>query len=684
MRKPFAVAVLSALASSAINADEGMWTFDNVPTQRIQDQFGVQIDDRWLDRVRLATVRLAGCTASFVSQEGLILTNHHCITRCLAENSTKEKSLLDDGFIARSREGEISCPTQVADVLVAMSDVTDKVAAATTGLDEKAANDARRQARTRLEQSCEAETGLKCQTVSLYNGGQYFLYQYRRYTDIRLVFAPEAGIAAFGGDPDNFQFPRWCLDMAFLRAYENGEPVAINEPLRFNFAGPTADELVFVSGHPGSTDRLLTVSQLQALRDTVMPQSLLRASELRGRYIQFSKQGDEQRRIVADTLSGLENGIKVRRKLLDALLNENLMQTKRDAEAALRRAASQDARLADLGDPWSEIAAAVEAARDTELDYTFIEGGAGFNSQLFRMARALWRAAEERSKPNDQRLREYTDASLPRLRQQVTAAAPIYPEVEALTLSFGFERMREWLGPDHPIVRQLLTQDSPDGLAEKLIAGTRLMDPTERVRLWDASLEELRASQDPFIKLARDIDRAARGVRKQREDEIDAVIADAEERIARARFTLFGTEVYPDATFTLRLNFGTVRGWRERGRQIEPFTRLETAFARATGEAPFAIPASWLARRDRLNPDTPFNLSTNNDIVGGNSGSPLLNAQAEIVGLIFDGNIHSISGSYGFDPIMNRSVAVHPAIMKAALEEVYEADAILSELNAQP
>ena len=684
MRKPFAVAVLSALASSAINADEGMWTFDNVPTQRIQDQFGVQIDDRWLDRVRLATVRLAGCTASFVSREGLILTNHHCITRCLAENSTKEKSLLDDGFIARSRDGEISCPTQVADVLVAMSDVTDKIAEATTGLDEKAANDARRQARTRLEQSCETETGLKCQTVSLYNGGQYFLYQYRRYTDIRLVFAPEAGIAAFGGDPDNFQFPRWCLDMAFLRAYENGEPVAINEPLRFKFAGPTADELVFVSGHPGSTDRLLTVSQLNALRDTVMPQSLLRASELRGRYIQFSKQGDEQRRIVADTLSGLENGIKVRRKLLDALLNENLMQTKRDAEAALRRAAAQDARLADLGDPWSEIALAVEAARDTELDYTFIEGGAGFNSQLFRMARALWRAAEERSKPNDQRLREYTDASLPRLRQQVTAAAPIYPEVEALTLSFGFERMREWLGPDHPIVRQLLTQDSPDGLAEKLIAGTRLMDAAERARLWDASLEELRASQDPFIKLARDIDQAARSVRKQREDEIDAVIADAEERIARARFTLFGTEVYPDATFTLRLNFGTVQGWRERGRQIEPFTRLETAFARATGEAPFAIPASWLARRDRLNPDTPFNLSTNNDIVGGNSGSPLLNAQGEIVGLIFDGNIHSISGSYGFDPIMNRSVAVHPAIMKTALEEVYEADAILRELNAQP
>ena len=683
MRNRIAVVLLTALLSAAAHADEGMWTFDNVPTQRLAERYGVKIDQAWLDRVRLATVRLAGCTASFVSQEGLILTNHHCITRCLAENSTKEKNLLDDGFIARHRDKEISCPTQVADVLVAMRDITTDISTMTEGLDEKAANEARKQARTRLEQTCESETDLKCQTVSLYNGGQYFLYQYRRYTDVRLVFAPEAGIAAFGGDPDNFQFPRWCLDMAFLRAYENGEAVTISEPLRINFAGPTAGELVFVSGHPGSTDRLLTVSQLQALRDTVMPQSLLRASELRGRYIQFSKQGEAERRIVADTLSGLENGIKVRRKLLDALLNEDLMQTKREAEAALRAAAAKDPTLVNLGDPWTEIANAVEAARDTELDYPFLEGGAGFNSQLFRMARAIWRAAEERSKPNEQRLREYTDASLPRLRQQLAASAPIYPELETLTLSFGFERMREWLGPDHPVVRQLLTSDSPDGLAEKLVQNTRLTDPTERLKWWDASIEELRASDEPFIQLAREVDQTARRLRKQREDEIDAVITDAEERIARARFALFGTEVYPDATFTLRLNFGTVQGWRDRGQDIQPFTRLETAFARATGEAPFAIPSSWQQKREELNPDTPFNLSTNNDIVGGNSGSPLLNAQGEIVGLIFDGNIHSISGSYGFDPVMNRSVAVHPAIMQTALEQVYQAQSLLHEINAR-
>ena len=681
MKSRIVVAILAALPVLAAHADEGMWTFDNFPAQRVAQQYGVTIDQPWLDRVRLATVRLAGCTASFVSEDGLILTNHHCITRCLAENSSKEKSLLDDGFLAREREDEISCPTQIADVLVAMDNVTARISAATAGLDERAANEARKQIRTRLEQTCESETGLKCQTVSLYNGGQYFLYQYRRYTDIRLVFAPEAGIAAFGGDPDNFQFPRWCLDMAFLRAYENGQPVAIEQPLRFNFAGPAANEFVLVAGHPGSTDRLLTVSQLQALRDVVMPQSLLRASELRGRYIQFAKQGEAERRIVADTLSGLENGIKVRRKLLDALLNEDLMQGKREAERALREAASNDPRFADLGDPWAEIAAATQASRDSDLEYTFIEGAAGFNSQLFRMARVLWRAAEERSKPNEQRLREFTEAALPRLQQQLAASTPIYPELETLTLSFGFERMREWLGPDHPVVRQILTAHSPDSLAERLLADTRLTDPSERMRLWGASLDELRASQDPFIRLARDIDATARALRQQRENEIDAVIASAEERIARARFMLYGTEVYPDATFTLRLNYGTVQGWRERGREIEPFTRLATAFERATGQEPFALPASWLQRQSQLDPATPFNLSTNNDIIGGNSGSALLNAQGEIVGLIFDGNIHSISGAYGFDKTLNRSVSVHPAIMQLALREVYQADHLLKEIQ---
>jgi len=354
--------LLTATATAA-HADEGMWTYDNFPTAQVKQQYGATIDGAWLDRVREASVRLAGCSASFVSPEGLILTNHHCITACLAENSSKEKSLLDDGFVARERREEIACRTQVADVLVGMENVTDKVEAATRGLDERAANEARKRALTGLEQACEKDTGLKCQAVALYNGGQQFLYRYQRYTDVRLVFAPETDIAAFGGDPDNFQFPRWCLDMGLLRAYENGKPVTVARPLRINFNGPKAGELVLVSGHPGSTDRLLTVDQLLALRNDELPPSLLRSNELRGRYIEFAKKGDAERRITADTLFGLENGIKVRRKQLDALLDESMMADKRAKEAELRARVAADPSFAGFGDPWADIAAANARAR---------------------------------------------------------------------------------------------------------------------------------------------------------------------------------------------------------------------------------------------------------------------------------------------------------------------------------
>jgi hypothetical protein len=677
-----AVALTAALlTATATHADEGMWTYDNFPTAKVKAQYGVNIDGAWLDRVREASVRLSGCSASFVSPEGLILTNHHCITACLSENSSKEKSLLDDGFVARERREEIPCRTQVADVLVGMENVTDKVEAATRGLDERAANEARKRAITGLEQACEKTTGLKCQAVALYNGGQQFLYRYKRYTDVRLVFAPETGIAAFGGDPDNFQFPRWCLDMGLLRAYENGKPVTVARPLRINFDGPKAGELVLVSGHPGSTDRLLTVDQLLALRNDELPPSLLRSNELRGRYIEFAKKGDAERRITADTLFGLENGIKVRRKQLDALLDEGMMAGKRTQEAELRAKVAADRSFAGFGDPWADIAAANARARDIDTELGYLEGGAGFQSRLFRVARTLVRGAEERTKPNGERLREFTDAQLPRVQQQLAAATPVYPEVERLTMSFGLERMREWLGPDHAVVRKLLAKDSPDSLAASLVDGSKLADPAVRMALWNGGAAAIAASDDPMIKLAREIDGPARALRKRYEDEVQAPTAAAEEKIARARFKVYGTEVYPDATFTLRLNYGTVQGWVEKGSPVEPFTRLGRAFERATGQPPFNVPASWERARGKLDLSTPFNLSSNNDIIGGNSGSPLLNARGEVVGLIFDGNIHSISGSFWFDTVKNRAVAVHPAIMREALRKVYDAPTLLKELG---
>jgi hypothetical protein len=667
-----------------------MWTFDNFPAAALKAQHGATVDMAWLDRVRLATVRLSGCTGSFVSKDGLILTNHHCVATCLDQLSTKEDNLLEKGVLVRDRGQERRCPTQIADVLVASENVTDKLSAAVKGLGEKAANDARKQTLTRFEQTCEEaskrERGgpFKCEAVSLYNGGQHFIYKYKRYTDIRMVFAPEANIAAFGGDPDNFQYPRWCLDMSVMRAYENGKPVATPNYLKVNFAGPSAGDVVFVSGHPGSTDRLLTVSQLLEQRNVDLPDWLLRNSELRGRLLQFGKADAEAERIVSDSLQGLENSIKVRRKQLDALLDDRLMERKRTDEADLRARVGANAELKSrTGTAWADIERALTVERSMYFPYTQLEAAAAFNSRLFRMARSLIRGTAEREKPNDQRLREYVDARLPRLEQQLAAEVPFYPQLDIATLAFSLERMRELLGPDHPTVRQLLTKDSPDSLARRLINESKLHDAAVRTALWKGGSSAVAKSTDPMIVLARMLDPEARALRKRYEDEVEAPMNVAEERIAAARFAVFGTSVYPDATFTLRLNFGTVQGWKENGADVQPFTRLSKAFERSTGAEPFLIPASWEASKSQLDMNTPFNLSTNSDIVGGNSGSALINVKGEIVGLMFDGNIHSISGAYWFDTEKNRAVAVHPAIMREGLTKVYKAQALLNELQGK-
>src|ERR1700733_1508940 len=635
---------LALLVSIPAFGDGGMWTFDNFPQQLVKTKYGVDIDAAWLERVRTATIRLSNCTASFVSATGLILTNHHCAEACLDDHSTAERNLVRDGFVARSREEELKCGTQIADVLMETQNVTAQVSAALNGLDEKAANDKRKQTLTQLEQQCEGDSRhgkfgpLKCESVDLYQGGQYWLYKYRRYDDVRLVFSPEDGIAAFGGDPDNFQFPRWCLDMAVLRAYgHDGKPAATPNFLAIRPQGPESGDVVFVSGHPGTTDRLLTVAQLETLRDLDLPRYLLRASELRGRYIQFGKSGAEAARIVEDPLNSLENSIKVRRKQLDALLDDRLLQAKREEEKALRdKLAAQAPLAAQIGDPWADSARAQVQVHELYLPYTYLEQAVGFHTQLFRYSR---------------------------------------------TLVFGRERMREWLGPDAPIVRQLLVKDSPDTLAARVVEGSKLGDPQVRKQLWDGGAAAVDAPNDPMIELARAVDAPARAVRKRYEDEVEAPEQAAAEKIARARFAIYGTSLPPDATFTLRLNFGTVTGWREGGREIEPFTHLRALFERATDQDPFRVPDSWNAARGQLDMDTRFNLSTSSDIVGGNSGSPLTGRNGRIVGLMFDGNIHSIAGSYWYDPELNRAVAVDPTIMLEGLRKVYKAQALLTELG---
>ena len=676
--------VLVFLAALPAFADEGMWTFDNFPSSTVRQSYGADITPAWLDHVRLSTVRLSNCTASFVSPEGLLLTNHHCVETCLAELSTKNMSLVELGFAAADRNAEPRCPAQLADVLVGTENVTDIVAKAIAGLNDAASNKARKRTLTILEQACEqasakAKSGrLRCQAVTLYQGGQYFIYKYKRYDDVRLVFAPEAGIASFGGDPDNFQFPRWSLDFSVLRAYENGKPAVTADYLRINFSGPIDGQPVFVAGHPGSTARLQTRAQLEFDRDLPLPTTLMRAAELRGRFIQFGTGNPADKRIVLAPLNNLQNAIKVRRKQLDALNDDALLISKSDAEEKLRASAN----LGDP-DPWQGIASATRLERVLYLPYAFLEGGAGFNSGLFRDARLLVRGSEERTKPNVDRLREFTDASLPLIQRELFASVPVYPELEVLTLSFSLERMREWLGPDDPVVRRLLSKESPESLATRLIAETQLDDANVRKQLWQGGKAAVAASLDPMVGFARAVDADARDIRKRYEDEVEAPIAAAARRIAAARFREYGTNVYPDATFTLRLNYGTVQGWTENGSIVEPFTYLGRAFERATGASPFEMPARWIKAKDQLDMRTPFCISTNNDIVGGNSGSPLIDRDGNIVGLMFDGNIHSIAGHYWFNAANNRAIAVHPAIIREALHKVYAATALLIELGAK-
>ncbi len=682
------VSLLVAAIAPLSHADEGMWTFDHFPSDKVKSRYGVVIDSAWLEKVRLATVRLSNCTGSFVSANGLVLTNHHCAAACLDELSTPEHSLLAEGFVARTHDDERKCPRQIADVLIESENVTAQINAAIKGLNALTANDARRKASTSLEEQCEAASRrngmpLKCEAVTLYGGGQYFLYKYKRYTDLRLVFAPESAIAAFGGDPDNFQFPRWCLDMSVLRVYENDRPINPQAFLRVNFNGAQPDELVFVPGHPGSTQRSMTVDQLIDRRNA-LPATLLRSSELRGRYLQFAKLGTEQNRIVQERLQTLENGIKVRRKQLDALLDERMMAAKRKEEAIFRSLVAKRRKLAiQTGSAWDDIEHADRIGAALELPYSQLEGALGFQSQLFGYARTLARGAVERAKPNTERLKEFADARLLRIEQQLQAATPVYADLETLTLSFSLERMRELLGPDHEIVRMLLSKDSPDSLAARLVGGSKLSDPNVRMALWQGGAAAIEASNDPMIQLARSIDDDARVIRKQVEDQVEAPVRAATERIAAARFAIYGTNLYPDATFTLRLNYGTVRGWKEGIESVAPLTRLSRLFERATGTDPFRLPERWAAAKDQLDPETPFNMATTNDIIGGNSGSALVNAKGELVGLIFDGNVHAIGGALWYDSEKNRAVAVHPAIIQVALEQVYRADKLAKELRGE-
>ncbi len=683
--------LLAALGAGTTRAEEGMWPPQLLESEAQRTQHGVELAPEWLDRVRNASVRLTNCSATFVSPDGLLLTNEHCVRNCLAERSSRRQNLITDGYLAPTRDREAPCNSQVADVLLDTEDVTATIEAATRNLNAQAANAARKKTLTHLEQACRERTRtanpdaqVRCESVALYSGGQYYIYRYRRFADLRLVFAPELAVAGFGGDPDNFQYPRWDLDVALLRAYDdNGVAAHTPDFLHLDFAGPKSGEAVFVVGNPGSTYRHLTIAQLLEMRDVDLPHAILRDAELRGRLLQFSRLARTNERIAQTPLLSLENSLKVRRLQLDALHDTDRFERLRREETEQRaRFASQARAGRDARDPWELIAQAQQAKRQLYLPHFYIETGAGFNSVLFTYARTLVRSVEERGKPNDERLREYTDSALARLEQILRSDMPVYPDLEELTLSFSLARMREFLGPDQPLVRRLLANDSPESLAHKLVAGSRLAKPAFRMQLWDADTAAVNASRDPMIELARGIDQEARALRRRYEDEVEAPVQMASEQIARARFAASGASAYPDANFTLRVNAGSVQGWREDDMPVAPFTQLGGLFGRVSGYEPFALPARWLGARSRLDPGTSLNVSSSNDIVGGNSGSPLLNAKGDIVGVVFDGNRHSVAGAFWYNPVDNRAVSVDTAALLQALRVVYGAHGLLTELGA--
>lgn len=662
-------------------ADEGMWTVNGFPTERVK-KLGFTADKTWLDEVRLSSVRLAsGCSGSLVSDHGLILTNHHCAHRCIEQVSTKANDLVQKGFLAQKNGAEKKCPAMEINQLVKITDVTAQMAGATKGLDGAAFKDARTAEIAKIEKACAKSDKVRCDVVTLYHGGRYDLYEYRRYQDVRLVFAPEFDIAYFGGDPDNFNFPRYTLDMAMLRIYEDGKPVATPNHFSWSSDGSDEGELVFVSGHPGSTRRLKTIAQLEYLRDVYIPERLLLLAELRGQLTQFVRQSKENARVGKTDLLYVENGYKAYRGRHAALLDEDFFSSKVAAEKALREKVQSDAALAKYRGAWSEIDRALVLARDLRDEYNAKEARGAFGSQMMDYARDLVRLAAEKQKPNGERLPEYTESRLPRLHASLRSKAPVHPKLERLKIVFYLTKLREDLGPDDPFVKKVLGKLSPEALADRLLR-TKLANPAFRKKLLDGGADAIAKSKDPMIVLAREIDPDARAIRERYEAEVESVITKNEEYVANARFAVLGTSTYPDATFTLRVSYGQVKGFPHRGNEVKPYTTIGGAFERATGKAPFALPRRWQQKKRSLALDTPMNLVTTNDIIGGNSGSPMFDTKRQIVGLVFDGNIYSLGGDYGFDPTVNRTVAVDSRGIVEALDEIYGAKALLEELRA--
>jgi hypothetical protein len=684
-----AVAIAVAAFAVAPRADEGFWPYNSIPKGAIKAKYKFDVTDAWLNHLQLATVRFGGGTGSVVSPDGLVLTNHHIGLSTLQRLSTPEKDLVKSGFIAATRADELKVPGMTLSILQKIEDVTARVTSAVTpNMTPQEAAAARQKAIADIQG--EAQAGVLKQVVSLYAGAQYNLYTYKVYTDVRLVFGVEYNTGFFGGDPDNFTYPRYCMDVSMFRLYENDKPAHTPDYLTFSPNGSKEGDLVFTTGHPGSTQRLNTVAHLKYRRDLALPFSIA-SNETRESAIKtWAASSAENARQTTQELFGVQNSLKSQRGQLKALQDPALMAQKEAAEKRLRaELAKNPAKEKELGDAWDIIEKSVEAARQIDAERNFIANAAGLNSTLFTQARQIVRAAYNPEAGGRGGRGGRGGAGAPAAggrggqRGGPGGAQAVNIAREKINLTASLTFMQNYLGPTHAIVKRILGDKTPEALASELIDQTRITDPEIRALLQAGGRATVDVSTDPMIVLARSLEPDAEAITKKYEDEVTTVQAAAYPKIGQAVFVVDGAKAYPDATGTLRLSYGTVKSYKEDGKIVPAYTYVAGLYERSAqhnNQTPYELSPRWVEARSSLNPKTPFDLVSTNDIVGGNSGSAMVNRKGELVGLIFDGNIQSLPGYVHYDESVNRAVSVDSRIIVEALRKVYKADALADEI----